>query len=314
VRRYGALGLVVLATALLYPAADSHAAFPGPATSGDFAGLVTIPDGRRLYLECHGSGSPTVILESGLRARGDFWDYSRSGEPGTGVFSMLTPFTRTCIYDRPGTLLSVNQTSRSDPVPMPRTTGEAATDLHELLLAAGVPGPYVLAGGSTGGLIVRQFDSRYPKDVAGMVLVDAISEAVQGLMKAAQFARYNQFYLQSPGPAASRYPDLEAIDFYRSFAQMRRKRRPPRPIPIVVISSDLGFGRQPGVTTGFARFVNRVWKRAQRYLASLEPGIKRVVAVDSGHLININQPELVTKMIEKDVAAVRSGHRLVPKR
>jgi pimeloyl-ACP methyl ester carboxylesterase len=188
------------------------------------------------------------------------------------------------------------------------------TDLHELLLAAGVPGPYVLAGGSTGGLIARQFNSRYPKEVAGMVLVDAISEAVQGLMKPAQFARYNQFYLQSPGPVASRYPDLEAIDFYRSFAQMRRKRRPPRRIPIVVISSDLGFGPQPGVTAGFARFVNRVWKGAQRYLGSLEPGIKRVVAVDSGHLISINQPELVTRMIEKDVAAVRSGHRLVPKR
>ena len=32
---------------------------------GDFAGLVAIGAGRKMYLECSGSGSPTVILESG---------------------------------------------------------------------------------------------------------------------------------------------------------------------------------------------------------------------------------------------------------
>jgi pimeloyl-ACP methyl ester carboxylesterase len=314
VRRGGAPLLALLAaTALLVPSADAHAAYPGPATSGDFAGLVTLPDGRRLYLECHGTGSPTVVFEAGLRSRGDFWSLSLQGF-GTGPFPRVAAFTRACIYDRPGTLLGLGNPSRSDPVPMPRTTGEVAMDLHELLTAAGVPGPYVLVGGSTGGLIVRQYATYYPAEVAGMVLVDAISEAVQRYMKPKQFIRYNHRYLQSPGYEARQYPDLEYIDFYRSFAEMRRKPRPPHGMPVIVISNQLGFGQPAGVTLGFARLVNRVWDRAQRYLASLERGIPHVIATGSGHQISANRPGLVASMVMRVVDAVRDGHRLKPGR
>jgi pimeloyl-ACP methyl ester carboxylesterase len=287
---------------------------PGSATSGDFSGRVAIADGRKLYLECHGSGSPTVIFEAGLRGRGDVWNLSRNGGEGTGPFPHVAGFTHACFYDRPGTVLGPDNLSRSDPVPMPRTTGEVVTDLHGLLAATGVPGPYVFVGASTGGLIARQYTSRYPAEVAGMVLVDAISEAVQSRMKPQQFATYNQSYLQSPSPDISSYRDLEAIDFYRSFAEMKLKPRPPRHLPIVVISNDWGFGEPAGVTPGFAHLVNRVWKQGQAYLASLRPGIKRVTATASGHQIALNRPGLVASLTERVVAAVRSGHRLVPKR
>jgi hypothetical protein len=83
---------------------------------------------------------------------------------------------------------------------------------------------------------------------------------------------------------------------------------------MMVISSEWGFGQQPGVTTGFARLVNHVWKRAQRYLVSLDPNAKRVIALGSGHLVSINRPGLVTRLTDRVVAAVRSGHRLVPRR
>ena len=306
--------LALTVAALLAPGTGARAAFPGPATSGDFAGLVTIPDGRHMYIECHGTGSPAVIFEAGLRGRGDFWEFSVYGPPGTGVFNRVAGFTRACIYDRPGTMVGINHLSRSDPVPMPRSTGEIVTDLHDLLFAAGVAGPYVIAGGSTGGLIARQYTSRYPGEVAGLVLVDAISERVQGLMKPAQFARYNEFYLQNPSAEARQNPHLEAIDFYRSFAEMRPKRRPPRQIPMAVISSQYGFPPQPGVTAGFASLVNRVWRRAQAWLARLEPKVKRVVAKGSGHLVSINRPGLVTRMVSRVVTAVRAGHRFVPPR
>src|SRR5262245_2942694 len=45
---------------------------------GDFAGLVDIGSGRKLYLECRGSGSPTVILEAGTGDRGDIWSTDES--------------------------------------------------------------------------------------------------------------------------------------------------------------------------------------------------------------------------------------------
>ncbi len=293
----------------LAPVAGARAAAPlvppGPATSGDFAGLVTMPDGRRLYLECHGIGSPTVVFEAGLRSRGDTWFYSSSGADG-GVFSRVVSFTRACTYDRPGTVLDFENLSRSDPVPMPRSTGEVASDLQSLLWSAGVPGPYVLVGASTGGLIARQFAGRYPSEVGGLVLVDAISEAMQPLLGPERFARYNLFYLQARVPELDFYGSLESIDFYRSFAEMRHGPKPVRRLPEVVLSNDLGFGEAHGsVTQGFARIVNRAWKRSQRYLVSLDPLARRVTARGSGHRIAVNRPGLVARMVGRVVAAVR---------
>jgi hypothetical protein len=97
-----AVVLASTALALLSPSRPPAAAQSSGAV-GDFAGTVEIPGGRHLYLECHGSGSPTVIFEAGLRSRGDIWNWSRDG---TGVLPRVTPFTRTCFYDRPTLLIS----------------------------------------------------------------------------------------------------------------------------------------------------------------------------------------------------------------
>jgi pimeloyl-ACP methyl ester carboxylesterase len=292
-----AISLAVLAHGPPPAAAQSSAAV------GDFAGRVEIPGGRHLYLECHGSGSPTVIFEAGLRSRGDIWNWARDG---TGVLPRVSPFTRTCIYDRPGTLAHFPYVSRSDPVPMPRSTGEVVADLHALLSAARVPGPYVMVGASTGGLIIRQYASLYPAEVSGLVLVDAISEAMEGLMSPGQFARYNRYYLQSPSEDAAQYKDLEAIDFYRSFAEMKPLRRSPRRLPVFVLSANYGFSAPPGVWRGFSELVNRTWKRSQLYLAKLHPGTKRVVVL-SGHQIHVNRPALVARFVLRMVTRARGG-------
>jgi pimeloyl-ACP methyl ester carboxylesterase len=280
---------------------------PGVAAAGDFAGPVALPGGRHLFLECHGSGGPTVIFEAGLRGRGDVWNYSIAGGEGTGVFTRVAAFTRACTYDRPGTLAGAGAVSRSDPVPMPRSTGEVVADLHELLTTAGVPGPYVIVGSSTGGLIARQYARAYPGEAAGLVLVDAISERVQDLMRPRQFARYDRRYLQSPSPEVAGYPDLERIDFRRSFAEMRSDPRPPAQLPIAVISKQRSFGVPHGVSPRFARMVDRVWRRAQGYLASLEPQIKHVVAYGSGHHVLVNRPGLVARMVRLIVTRARGG-------
>jgi pimeloyl-ACP methyl ester carboxylesterase len=298
-----ALSMVALGL-IMAPAAAGQTT--GSASDGDFAGTVAIDGGRKVYLECHGSGSPTVIFESGLRSRSDIWSWSVEGD-GTGVLPRVTPFTRACTYDRPGTLAHFPYVSRSDPVPMPRSTGEAAAELHELLGTAGVPGPYVLVGASTGGLIAREYASFYPAEVSGLVLVDAISEAMEGLMKPGQFARYNLYYLQSPSPGVAQYEDLEAIDFYRSFAEMKVRRRSPRRLPTVVLSADYGFGTPAGVSRRFAGIVNRTWKQSQRYLAALRPRTKRVIAYGSGHQIHVNEPGLVARYVLGMVARVRGG-------
>ena len=155
----------------------------GAASADTDAGRRVDIGGRKLYLECRGAGSPTVILESGYRDRADPWSLNLFELPGaTMVLPGVAAFTRVCTYDRPGTAILLDgdfQPSRSDPVPMPRSATAIVAELHALLRAAKVPGPYVLVGHSFGGLFVRLYASVHPGRVAGLVLVDALSEGVR---------------------------------------------------------------------------------------------------------------------------------------
>ena len=117
--------------------------------------------GHRLHLHCTGSGSPTVVLEPGA---GDF----------SSAMGWISPAvardTRVCVYDRAGR-------GWSEPADSPQDGTQIASDLHTLLQRGNVPGPYVLAGHSFGGLYVLTFAARYPDEVAGMVLVDSTNPA-----------------------------------------------------------------------------------------------------------------------------------------
>src|SRR5438093_13545026 len=127
-----------------------------------------------MYLECRGSGSTTVILESGYRNDAEIW--STPLKPGMStVFPDVAKFTRVCAYDRPGTFLDADHLGRSTPVPMPRAARDLVSDLHALLQTAHVPGPYVFAAHSFGGILARLYASTYLNEVGGMVFVDALS-------------------------------------------------------------------------------------------------------------------------------------------
>jgi pimeloyl-ACP methyl ester carboxylesterase len=70
------------------------------------------------------------------------------------------------VYDRAGR-------GWSDATDGPQDGAHIAADLHTLLERAQVPGPYVLAGHSFGGLYVQSFAAQFPDQVAGMVLLDS---------------------------------------------------------------------------------------------------------------------------------------------
>jgi pimeloyl-ACP methyl ester carboxylesterase len=281
-----------------------------PAAQGDFAGLVDI-GGRRLYLECQGTGSPTVILESGYGGGGDGWsqDSLPPETPRPMVLPAVAGFTRVCAYDRPGTLLLGGDVhpSRSDPVPMPRTAEDLVADLHALLQAAGVPGPYVLAGHSLGGLLVRLYASTYPDAVAGLVLVDGLSEELDGLLTPEQWAAYARSFLLLP-PGLEAFPDFERIDFAASAAQMRQAATavPLRPLPLSVLAKSEPFDVPPDMELGVpVDALDRAWGLAQDRLATLVPHARFSIASRSGHNIHQDQPALVIEAIRQVVAGVR---------
>jgi alpha/beta hydrolase family protein len=126
---------------------------------GRFSGWFDV-GGRRLFLRCVGHRSPTVVFEGGLTT--DWYQLQ----------NQITPFTRVCSWDHPN-----GPWSRSDPAPTPRTARDFVADLHTLLRVARVPGPYVLAGHSNGGLFSQLYASTHPRQVAGLVLIDAVHPA-----------------------------------------------------------------------------------------------------------------------------------------
>ena len=130
--------------------------------------MFDVGGGRRMYLECHGRGGPTVVFESGYPNDGTVWSLAGVFEGGRRLHPRLR-------LRPPGTMGDEHR-SRSDATTQPRTAGDVVTDLHALLQAAGETGPYVLVAHSIGGLFVRLYASTYPDEVAGMVLVDASSE------------------------------------------------------------------------------------------------------------------------------------------
>ncbi|HEY7626023.1 MAG TPA: alpha/beta hydrolase [Ilumatobacteraceae bacterium] len=115
--------------------------------------------GQRLHLSCTGTGRPTVVLESGLGGMSASW---------ARIVGDVNPTTRVCAYDRAGQ-------GWSDDVDEPQDAAATATDLHTLLQRAGEAGPFVLVGHSAGGPYVMTYAARYPDEVAGMVLLDAMS-------------------------------------------------------------------------------------------------------------------------------------------
>jgi pimeloyl-ACP methyl ester carboxylesterase len=173
----GSATLAAVALVLVACAADQdpEAARPtGPASSptsvnttpgstepvaggGAPTGTFTV-EGRDLFIECTGQGEPTMILEVG------------EGQPRQAMAAIAEAYDskmRVCSYDR------ANK-GESGSAPTPRTGRAVVADLHGLLEAAEVPGPYLLVGHSAGGLLVQAFAATYPDDIAGVVVLNPV--------------------------------------------------------------------------------------------------------------------------------------------
>jgi pimeloyl-ACP methyl ester carboxylesterase len=280
-----------------------------PAT-GDFAGLVDIGDGRRLYLACKGSGSPTVLLEAGYRSPATVWsdDLLFPDDPRTMVFEGVASVTRVCLYERPGVAAVLDGDlvpSRSDPVPMPRTVESIVTDLHTLLEVAEVPGPYVLVGHSLGGLMVRLYQATYPDQVAGLVLVDAFPEQLREHLTPEQWDTFLAVNAILP-PEMADYADYETIDFAAATESMAQAAAQPLPpLPLFVLARGLPLGPTEEQLGFPPADLETAWRAAAEDLAALSPRSRFQVAQDSAHYIQLDEPELVIQAIARVVTAVR---------
>ncbi|HYO80056.1 MAG TPA: alpha/beta hydrolase [Bryobacteraceae bacterium] len=297
-----------------------HAAEPPP------TGELVDVGGRRLHLDCKGSGSPTVVVENGGGSFSVEWALFQPE---------IAKHTRICTYDRAGY-------AWSDPGPVVDGIEQITDDLRLLLRTARIQPPYVFVGASLGCIYARAYQRRSPEDVAGLVFVDGThDEGISfmwnkastpiSLLSREQLATAHADYLRAaPKPAAgpadayplSRLPkDLQSVRHWalqklilevgrlpnslaaaeswrQEFTALRRQRLASGPplgaLPLVVLE------RSDGADESFHA------KQAQ--LAGLSSAGQLIKAERSGHMIHLYRPDLVIEAIRNVVAACQKKH------
>ncbi len=239
-------------------------------------------EGRRLYLDCRGEGSPTVVLQAGLGTGAETW---------AAVLGDLAATTRTCAYDRPGI-------GRSDPG---STLDHAAatTDLAGALAAAGERPPYVLVGHSLGADMVRVHASEHREDVVGLVLVDGFEPDLFEANVAPLLGPLADEYLARQASLWDLVRRSEGLDPARSTEQLRAADL--RGLPIEAVVAARGEPRLDEATNAAIRAA------AEAGYDALSPGLTRLtLAYGSGHLVQFDRPELVVEAVRRIVEVARS--------
>ena len=308
---YPALFVLVLIAAggVFETVAEATTSNPAP------GGGTYLVDGHRLYLNCVGAGAPTVLLFNGLGERTPSWAW---------VQRPLASTTRVCVFDRAGQGWSGAAPGRQD-------GHQLANDLHGLLTAAHIQGPYVLAGHSTGGTYALNYAARYPQQVAGVALIDSATPYQFDLPDYPSFySTFRRFVALFPSLARAGIarPTLgtgfatlppDARDQARTFASTPRELRADRNefLELRTVFEQAkalkSLGGKPLGVLSADRDQQRGWATAQDKLAQLSTNSIHRTAHGSTHSALLEEERfasITTRAITDVVRASRSGQPL----
>ncbi len=272
-------------------------------------GVLVDIGGHKLHLNCTGptNAALTLVFESG--GGGSSKDWSR-------VRELLPSNVRICAYDRAGS-------GWSEAGPAPRTMHQEVFELHALLEAAKIPGPFVLVGQSIGALLVRLYTEQYGSNVVGVVLVDPTHESsVLGSVRYGGWVRLREKatagrLVPEPrleGKRGSQYKpedDYMAEEFQQLYLSRETNPEPLGNRPLIV----LGAGKRPkppGTSDEKWQELRQEKDGQVQDLAHLSQNSKFILAPSSGHAIHNDDPELVARAIKEVMEAASKGSPLVP--
>ena len=275
----GSMFMIVLAGCSGGNTPTDSASPPSPAASqapqGEVNGKFDVGD-YQLHLACKGSGAPTVVYFHGLGGAG--------ADVDEAIAPRLTDRLRVCSYDR----VNVGQSDSQEA----RHTGEdSVRDLHALLTAAAVPGPYLLVGFSFGGLLASMYAGTHPDEVRGVLLIDAslpTDEEVDNMIPAAERAQVK----------AEQEANQEHVEFYRTLGQAEQAVRSMPDVPVTYMAAepvDLSS------TWPVERMRTFIRAKQTEFVHRFRQG--RLVPVKSSHNIDLDKPDLVIAEVNRIVAA-----------
>lgn len=317
----GASVLALLVIAAIVSAALEHHARARTLAQYPPRGKLVDIGGRRIQIDCRGTGTPIVVFEAGRDLRGSLSWYR--------VHDDVAAFTRACAYSRAGILWS-------DPKGARPTGRRAADDLHATLTRAGERGPFVLVGHSAGGLAILLYTKYYPSDVGGLVFVDSSHPqqferltAVQGLSRprfgfadklVRAFAWTGILRWWAPQPPAD---DSEAMKIVAAFGTVSFVGA-TREIeedddwfgdagtvhalgsrPTFVLSAMKFVPERLGLTPAAETKRLEVWGAMQNELAALSSDSRHEEDVDSDHYIQTSDPQRVVAAVRWVIDEVR---------
>jgi pimeloyl-ACP methyl ester carboxylesterase len=238
-----------------------------------------------MFLECTGQSrpAPTVILATG-RGIGNYQGWAL-------VQSRVAKFARVCSYDPLGA-------GGSDHTPGSHPVSEVVENMHDLFHSARIPRPFILVGISLGGVLIRQYQERYPSEVAGFVFVDSAHEEMEwrdaAISTSFDPAWSNAEYLHDNGLL----PQNQHLAWHDDVPMivLERMELPP-------------CSAFPGLAQSQCDQINRAWHGFQVDLSRRSKYGQLRSVTESGHLMEQQRPDAVSQAVNDVIDQVKRNQK-----
>ncbi len=227
--------------------------------------------GFKLFTRLYGNktGNPIVVMEAG---------YGDDSKSWASIIPEVSRMSQVLVYDRAGL-------GKSEQSPNPRTSEEMVNELHEMLAKLSLEPPYILVGHSFGGVNMRLYAVEFPSETAGMVLIDSTPEEYRerflpNMPEDFQEAYNKQFVHEGTYD-----------EFMESLMQLKYSSRYLKDIPLIVLSA--------GKKDHYSMEAQLLWHEMQKEIAGLSIQGEFIIAADSAHYIQKDEPMVVIEAIAK---------------